>query len=50
MPLSYKVIAVVVSNGFVRMIFSNPEGHITNIQYNGMENLLEVINDESSRG
>ncbi|XP_021972443.1 rhamnogalacturonate lyase B isoform X2 [Helianthus annuus] len=41
---------VVVSNGFVRMIFSNPEGHITSIQYNGMENLLEVINDESSRG
>ncbi|KAK9053714.1 hypothetical protein SSX86_024788 [Deinandra increscens subsp. villosa] len=41
---------IVVSNGFVEMTLSNPEGHVTGIQYKGIGNLLEVINDESNRG
>ncbi|KAL8232652.1 hypothetical protein R6Q57_002430 [Mikania cordata] len=41
---------VVVSNGLVWMTLSNPDGHIIGIQYNGIDNLLEVSNDESNRG
>ncbi|KAI3732927.1 hypothetical protein L1987_64139 [Smallanthus sonchifolius] len=43
-------VGVVVSNGFVQITLSTPEGHITGIQYKGIDNVLEVINDESSRG
>ncbi|XP_076951743.1 uncharacterized protein LOC143625213 [Bidens hawaiensis] len=32
------------------MTFSNPEGYIIGIQYKGIDNLLEVNNDESNRG
>ncbi|KAK9067819.1 hypothetical protein SSX86_011930 [Deinandra increscens subsp. villosa] len=41
---------VVMSNGIVEMTLSNPEGHITSIQYKGIDNLLQVMNDETNRG
>ncbi|XP_057729726.1 rhamnogalacturonate lyase B-like isoform X1 [Arachis stenosperma] len=41
---------VVVENGIVRVTISNPEGIVTGIQYNGIDNLLEVLNEESNRG
>ncbi|MED6216757.1 hypothetical protein PIB30_010788 [Stylosanthes scabra] len=41
---------VVMENGIVRVTISNPEGIVTGIQYNGIDNLLEVLNDKSNRG
>ncbi|KAI3491198.1 hypothetical protein L1887_44444 [Cichorium endivia] len=41
---------VVMSNGIVQVSLQNPEGHITGIQYKGIDNLLEVRKNESSRG
>ncbi|MED6130816.1 hypothetical protein PIB30_004237 [Stylosanthes scabra] len=41
---------VVMENGIVIVTISNPEGIVTGIQYNGIDNLLEVLNDESNRG
>ncbi|XP_020236101.1 probable rhamnogalacturonate lyase B isoform X1 [Cajanus cajan] len=41
---------VIMDNGIVRVNLSNPEGIVTGIQYNGLDNLLEVLNEESNRG
>ncbi|KAK7282913.1 hypothetical protein RIF29_12031 [Crotalaria pallida] len=41
---------VVIDNGILSLTLSNPEGHVTGIQYNNMDNLLEVLNEESNRG
>ncbi|CAI9116109.1 OLC1v1017177C1 [Oldenlandia corymbosa var. corymbosa] len=40
----------VMDNGFVQVTLSNPEGIVTGISYNGVDNLLEVLNEESNRG
>ncbi|OWM67696.1 hypothetical protein CDL15_Pgr019197 [Punica granatum] len=39
-----------MDNGIVQVTLSNPEGIVTGISYNGIDNLLEVRNDESNRG
>lgn len=39
-----------MDNGILQVTLSNPQGHVTGIQYNGIENLLEVNNRESNRG
>ncbi|XP_061372055.1 probable rhamnogalacturonate lyase B isoform X3 [Gastrolobium bilobum] len=41
---------VVMDNGILRVTLSNPEGIVTGIQYNNINNLLEVLNEESNRG
>lgn len=39
-----------MDNGIVQVTISNPEGIVTGIRYNDIDNLLEVHNDESNRG
>lgn len=41
---------VVVNSGILQVTISKPEGFITGVTYNGIDNLLEVRNEESNRG
>lgn len=41
---------VVMDNGILQLTLSNPGGMVTGVKYNGMDNLLEILNDESNRG
>lgn len=41
---------VVMDNDILQVTLSNPGGIVTGIQYNGIDNLLEVLNEESNRG
>ncbi|GKV19905.1 hypothetical protein SLEP1_g30104 [Rubroshorea leprosula] len=41
---------VVMDNGIVQVTISKPDGTVTGIQYQGIDNLLEVRNKESDRG
>ncbi|XP_073221326.1 uncharacterized protein [Cicer arietinum] len=41
---------VVMDNGVVQVYLSNPGGFVTRIQYNGIDNLLEALNEKNNRG
>ncbi|KAL2317594.1 hypothetical protein Fmac_031470 [Flemingia macrophylla] len=41
---------VVMENGILQVYLSNPGGFVTRIQYNGIANLLEILNERDNRG
>lgn len=41
---------VVMDNGILQVYLSNPGGFVTGIQYNGIDNLLETLNEKDNRG
>ncbi|KAI7741688.1 hypothetical protein M8C21_007229 [Ambrosia artemisiifolia] len=41
---------VVIDNGIVQVTLSKPGGLVTGVQYNGLDNLLEVLNQQGNRG
>ena len=41
---------VIIDNGILQLTLSKPDGIVTGVQYNGVDNLMEVINKEDDRG
>lgn len=41
---------MIVDNGIVQVTLSKPGGIVTGIQYDGIDNLLEIRNKETNRG
>nr|GEV34489.1 rhamnogalacturonate lyase family protein [Tanacetum cinerariifolium] len=41
---------VVIHNGILQVTLSKPGGLVTGVRYNGLDNLLEVLNQEGNRG
>lgn len=39
-----------MDNGLLQVTLSNPDGIVTGIRFSDIDNLLEVLNDESNRG
>ncbi|KAL1214218.1 hypothetical protein V5N11_034747 [Cardamine amara subsp. amara] len=50
LQLHYQDRHVVLDNGIFQLTLSNPEGFVTGIRYNGIDNLLAYDGDESDRG
>ncbi|KAL0697532.1 hypothetical protein Bca4012_053654 [Brassica carinata] len=50
LQLRYQDGHVVIDNGIFQLTLSNPEGFVTGVQYNGIENLLAYTGHENDRG
>lgn len=43
-------VQVVIDNGIMQLTLSKPGGIVTGISYNGVDNLMEIRNEEDNRG
>jgi hypothetical protein len=41
---------VEIENGVFELTLSNPDGIVTGVRYNGVDNLMEILNNEDNRG
>ncbi|VAI86945.1 unnamed protein product [Triticum turgidum subsp. durum] len=41
---------VIVKNDMFELTLSNPDGIVTGVRYNGVDNLMEILNKEDNRG
>ncbi|KAJ6824401.1 putative rhamnogalacturonate lyase B isoform X1 [Iris pallida] len=41
---------VTIDNGLLQLTLSKPDGIVTGVRYNGVDNLMEVLNREDNRG
>jgi hypothetical protein len=41
---------VVIKNDILELTLSNPGGIVTGVRYNGVDNLMEILNKEDNRG
>lgn len=48
--MRHMFVQVVMDNGILKVKLSKPDGIVTGIKYNGIDNLLEVLNEEVNRG
>ncbi|KAI4387175.1 hypothetical protein MLD38_005025 [Melastoma candidum] len=48
--LSASTDQVVIDNGLLHVAISVPGGDVTGIQYNGLDNVLDVLNNDDNRG
>ena len=44
------VVEVEIKNGIFELTLSNPDGIVTGVRYNGVDNLMEILNKEDNRG
>ena len=44
------VVQVEIKNGIFELTLSNPDGIVTGVRYNGVDNLMEILNKEDNRG
>lgn len=40
---------VIIDNGLLQLTLTNPEGYLTGVRYNGIDNILQKRNKESGR-
>lgn len=41
---------MIIDNGILQLTLSKPGGIVTGVKYNGVDNLMEILNNESNRG
>ncbi|KAH7669403.1 Rhamnogalacturonate lyase protein [Dioscorea alata] len=41
---------VIIDNGILQLTLSKPGGIVTGVKYNGVDNLMEILNNEANRG
>ncbi|OAY66622.1 hypothetical protein ACMD2_16217, partial [Ananas comosus] len=50
LSLANKLRVVIISNGIIELTISKPQGRITGIRYNGIDNLLQYSSNKSNLG
>lgn len=43
-------VQVIIKNDIFELTLSNPDGIVTGVRYNGVDNLMEILNKEDNRG